>query len=71
MIDQLGTRDVPRLRVGIGNDFARGKQVDYVLSPFSDAEWPEVEQAIVKARDAAATFVRDGLITAMNRYNRS
>jgi PTH1 family peptidyl-tRNA hydrolase len=69
IIDALGTDNFPRLRIGIGNDFARGRQSDYVLSPFSADEQPLIEEVIATARDAAITFVTDGITTAMNRFN--
>ena len=69
IIDPLGTDAFPRLRVGVGSDFARGRQVDYVLSAFADEELPTIEAAVSRARDAAITFVADGIITAMNRFN--
>jgi PTH1 family peptidyl-tRNA hydrolase len=70
LIDALGTDAFPRLRVGIGNAFARGRQADYVLAPFTEEERPLVAEAVARARDAAITFVTDGLTTAMNRFNR-
>ncbi|ARA93218.1 MAG: aminoacyl-tRNA hydrolase [Bacteroidetes bacterium] len=70
IIDELGSDAFPRLRIGIGSDFPRGGQVDYVLSPFEADEEPLVEEAVALARDAAVTFVCDGLAIAMNRYNR-
>lgn len=69
IIAVLGTDDFPRLRVGIGNEFSRGRQVDYVLSPFTEEQSPAVAEAVVKARDAAVTFACKGLVTAMNRFN--
>ena len=69
IIDRLGSDDFPRLRFGIGNDFDRGRQSDYVLSPFTAEERPIVDEGIVRARDAAAAFVTDGITTAMNRFN--
>ena len=69
VIDRLGTDAFPRLRVGIGSDYARGGQVDYVLSPFDAEQQPLIEEAVVRARDAVITFVTDGLVTAMNRFN--
>ena len=69
VIDQLGTDAFPRLRVGVGSAFERGQQVDYVLSPFTDEEQPVIDEAVVRARDAAVTFVTDGIVTAMNRFN--
>lgn len=70
LIDRLGTSDFPRLRIGVGSDFSRGGQVDYVLSPFTADEQPIIEAALGQARDAAVTFVTDGIVIAMNRFNR-
>lgn len=70
IIDRLGTDDIPRLRIGIGNDYPRGRQADYVLSPFSFDEKPLVADAVAAACDAALTFVSEGTTTAMNRFNR-
>ncbi len=69
LIDRLDTDDFPRLRLGIGDAFGRGRQVDYVLSPFSKAEQPVIEEAVARACEAALTFVTDGIVTAMNRFN--
>ena len=70
IIDTLSTDDFPRLRFGVGSDFPRGRQAEYVLSPFSEEERPVVEEALQRARDAAITFVSDGIVTAMNRFNK-
>jgi len=70
IIDHLGTAAFPRLRFGVGNDFERGQQIDYVLSPFAPDEQAVVETAIVQATDAVLAMVREGMETAMNRYNR-
>ena len=67
--DRLGTDAFPRLRVGIGRDFARGRQADYVLDPFNPAQRVAIDAALPVAADAALTFVTDGLGVAMNRYN--
>ena len=70
IIDSLGTDAFPRLRVGVGSEFDRGGQADYVLSPFTAEEQPVIDDALNRARDAAVTFVTDGIVTAMNRFNR-
>lgn len=67
--DRLGHGNFPRLRFGIGSDFSRGRQAEYVLSPFTESERPIVEEALLRACDAAVTFVTDGVVTAMNRFN--
>lgn len=69
IIDWLDTNDFPRLRFGVGNDFGQGRQADYVLDVFSDEERTVINPSIERARDAALTFVTDGIVTAMNRFN--
>ena len=70
LIEHLGSPEFPRLRVGVGNSFPPGGQVDFVLSPFDAAERPAVEAAFDAAADAALGVVRDGLTVAMNTHNR-
>ena len=65
----MGTDQFPRLRIGIGKDFPRGRQSDYVLKPFTPEQLSLVEAALPVAADAALTFLADGLNTAMNRFN--
>lgn len=66
---RLGTTDFPRLRVGVGNDYARGEQADYVLAPFSAQQQPLIDDALIDACSAILTVVRDDVDTAMNRFN--
>ncbi len=68
--DRLGTTAFPRLRLGIGSGFGRGRQSDYVLSPFSDEEKPVVDRLLERAAEAASVFVTEGIVPAMNRFNR-
>ena len=70
IIDRLHTDDFARIRIGVGNNFPRGRQVQYVLAPFPEEERPIMDEAVKTAAEAAVTFVTDGLITAMNRFNR-
>lgn len=65
----LGTQAYPRLRFGIGSDFARGRQVDYVLSKFTPEQMEAIPARIDVAIDAIKTFVLAGLQTAMCNYN--
>ncbi len=71
LIARLGTSDFARLRIGIGNEFGRGQQSDYVLSPFDRDQQEEIEAAYQKAIDATVLYVRNGLGQAMNIANRS
>jgi peptidyl-tRNA hydrolase, PTH1 family len=69
IIDELKTDAFPRLRIGIGNHFSRGRQSDYVLSPFSDEELPVITKTLEVASEAALTFLRGGINQAMNQFN--
>lgn len=69
IIDHLGTRQFPRLRFGISNNYPRGKQSDYVLSPFDDEEVPVIRESINDAVEAALCFIREGITQTMNKFN--
>jgi len=70
IIGRIGTSNFPRMRIGIGNDFPKGRQADYVLSPFGQDERTLIDELIPKAAEAALCFVREGIDAAMNRFNR-
>ncbi len=65
----LGTDAYPRLRFGIGNDFPRGCQVDYVLGNFTLDERQKLSSRLDVAIDAMKTYCLSGLNIAMNTYN--
>jgi PTH1 family peptidyl-tRNA hydrolase len=65
----LSTTAYPRLRFGIGNDFPRGCQVDYVLGNFTPEQREQMPARIDLAIDAIKTFCLAGLQIAMNTYN--
>ncbi len=65
----LGHNNYPRLRFGVGDAFHKGKQVDYVLSKFSEDESIELQSLIEKAADSAIAFGTIGLERTMNQYN--
>lgn len=68
IISCLGARDIPRLRVGIGQ--APGVEaVSHVLGHFAAAERPLVDAAVQAAADAVEMTVACGLEAAMNRFN--
>jgi PTH1 family peptidyl-tRNA hydrolase len=58
-----------RLRFGIGNDYPKGKQVDFVLGRWSKEEEPMVQKKILVAADAIEAFVFQGVSRAMNQVN--
>ena len=69
IIEQLGHANFPRMRCGIGKDFAQGYQVDYVLGRFSSEELKLVEPCIQRAVQAVKSFATAGLERTMNQFN--
>lgn len=69
IIDQLQSDQFPRMRIGIGNNFNRGQQSDYVLSPFTAEEKIIMDQTADVACEAILAFLRGGIDLAMNEYN--
>lgn len=65
----LGTQAYPRLRFGIGNDFPRGCQIDYVLGKFPREQRAVVDERIPVAIDIIRTFCLEGIGNAMCKYN--
>jgi peptidyl-tRNA hydrolase, PTH1 family len=70
LIEQLGTEEFARLRVGVGRGDARRDLADHVLATFDKDEQPAVTEAIVRAAEAVEVFVSDGLGPMMNKFNR-
>lgn len=65
----LGTQAYPRLRFGIGNDYPRGAQIDYVLGNFTPEQQEALPGRIEVAIEAIKTFCLAGIQTAMCDYN--
>lgn len=65
----LGTQAYPRLRFGIGNEFPRGCQIDYVLGKFSPEERKILEERIPVAVEAVKDVILAGLGHAMCNFN--
>jgi PTH1 family peptidyl-tRNA hydrolase len=65
----LGTNGYPRLRFGIGNNFSKGRQVDFVLGRWRDDELPLVRQKVDKTVELVESFATSGIERTMNQYN--
>lgn len=65
----LNGQDYPRLRVGVGNDFGRGQQIDYVLSRFSDSEFKALPDIITRANEMILSYFTIGLERTMSQFN--
>jgi len=67
--ETLNTTNYNRLRFGIGNQFSKGKQVDFVLGKWSDEEQKLLQERIKIASDAIKSFAFIGLERTMNSFN--
>jgi peptidyl-tRNA hydrolase, PTH1 family len=65
----LATNEYPKLRFGIGNDYPKGLQADFVLGKWQKTEEPMVQLKIEKAVESIETFATQGITTAMNLVN--
>lgn len=69
IIQQLGTQDIARLRIGIDPPPTGRDAKDWVLAGFGKSEQQLVETAVQQAANAVQTWVEQGLAAAMNRFN--
>lgn len=65
----LGSDQYARLRFGVGNNFAQGTQVQFVLGKWQTDELTVVKEGIDKAAQATISFVLEGIDRAMNQFN--
>ena len=66
----LGTTNYARLRFGIGNDFGKGHQVDFVLGTFDSEEQKAVEAQVETVGEIIKSFCFAGLARTMNQFNK-
>ena len=70
VLEAVGTRDVPRLRIGVGPAVTGTTHADFVLSPFGRDERAALAEVVERAAAGAAVALSDGIAVAMNRFNR-
>ncbi|HUQ96103.1 MAG TPA: aminoacyl-tRNA hydrolase [Chitinophagaceae bacterium] len=68
--ETLGTTEYPKLRFGIGNDFPKGRQVDFVLGKWRADEEAMVKAKIEKSVEAIEKFAATGINNAMTEINK-
>ena len=66
----LGTDEYPKLRFGIGNNYPKGMQVEFVLSKWTKAEEPTVLLKIEKCLELMESFISTGIEQTMTAYNK-
>ena len=69
IVEHLHTQDFQRVRIGVGKPVSKERGADHVLNRFGKRERTEVDVTVEQAADAVETIVRDGVDTAMNRFN--
>ena len=65
----LGTSAYARLRFGIGNDFLKGQQIDYVLGTWQGEEAEKLPALLERGGEIITSFVLQGIIRTMNTFN--
>jgi peptidyl-tRNA hydrolase, PTH1 family len=70
IIEELGSAEFTRLRIGIGRPPEDDDTVDFVLMPFSAEEREIIDKTIERAREALTVILTDGVEFAMNEFNR-
>ena len=66
----LGTQAYARLRFGIGNDFPRGGQIDFVLGHFTEEDMKTMDEHVELACEIIKSFCLAGINITMNQYNK-
>ena len=66
----MGRRDFARLRIGVGAAESSADLREHVLAGFTAEERTQIDEAMVKAADAVECWVAEGVLAAMNRFNR-
>ena len=69
IIETLRTEQIPRMRIGIDNNFLPGQQIDYVLEKWPKDQWEKISKVFPVASDALYTWAFEGIDRAMNKYN--
>ncbi len=71
LLEELGSGEFPRIRIGVGNHGLTGEGVvDYLLSALEGERWAMMDEASEVAAKAAMEAVANGFTAAMNRFNR-
>ena len=69
IIQHLGTKDFPRIRLGIGRPSGQMPPKAYVLLPFKPDEWETMRVIYERGVDAIKVIITEGMTTAMNQFN--
>lgn len=69
IIQMLRTEEFPRIRIGIGRLEHNGDEINYVIGAIPDEEIPKLDEGTEKAKEAVIEILRNGIDSAMNKFN--
>ena len=69
IIQMIGTEDFTRIRVGIGRPMHKGDEINYVIGAIPEVELKKLEEGTEKAQKAVDEILKNGVDSAMNKYN--
>ena len=69
IIEMLGTEEFPRIRIGIGRPQDKDDKINYVIGEIKEEDVEKLEKGVDKAREAVIEILKNGIDTAMNKFN--
>ena len=69
IIQELGTEEFPRIRIGIGKPKHSGDEINHVIGAIPKEEIPKLEEGVEKAEKAVIEILKNGIDIAMNKFN--
>ena len=69
IIQMIGTEEFPRIRVGIGRPIHKGDEINYVIGAIPEEEQKKLDEGTEKAQNAIVEILKNGVDSAMNKYN--
>ena len=66
---ELQSEEFARIRVGIERPVENSEIIDYVIKPIDEEEYKKIEKGIEKAKDAIIEYLKNGIDSAMNKFN--
>ena len=69
IIQMIGTEEFPRIRVGIGRPIHKDDEINYVIGVIPEEDLKRLDEGIEKAQKAVEEILRNGVDSAMNKYN--
>lgn len=69
VVAELNSKDFARIRVGIGTPKFKDDSINYVIGAIPEEEMKILDEAVIKAKDAIKSIIKDGIDNAMNKFN--